>query len=135
MFCAKCWCSPHYTILLPSGVLRNEELCIVGSMAEEFFEGFHIDTFFMSISGISLTEGLRDYGVGEYQVKKKMLENSQSCIVLADSSKFDGASLLKVCHFERIVRIISDSKLSEKILQKYNKEGIEIVNKLILEEK
>ncbi|MFJ5717822.1 DeoR/GlpR family DNA-binding transcription regulator [Neobacillus sp. NPDC093127] len=126
---------PHYTILLPGGVLRNEELCLVGSMAEEFFEGFHIDTFFMSISGISLTEGLTDYGLGEYQVKKKMLENSQSCIVLADSSKFDVASLLKVCHFEKIERIISDSKLSEKIRQKYNKEGIDIVNKLILEEK
>ncbi|QED46629.1 DeoR/GlpR family DNA-binding transcription regulator [Cytobacillus dafuensis] len=119
---------PHYTILLPGGVLNNEKLCLVGSKAEEFFEGFHIDTFFMSISGISLTEGLTDYGLGEYQVKKKMLENSQSCMVLADSSKFDVASLLKVCHLERVERIISDSKLSEKIRQKYKKEGIEIVN-------
>ncbi|MBS4192002.1 DeoR/GlpR transcriptional regulator [Bacillus sp. FJAT-49705] len=126
---------PHYTIMMPGGVIRNEELCLVGSMAEEFFEGFHIDTFFMSISGISLREGLTDYGLDKYQVKKKMLENSQSCIVLADSSKFDVSSLLKVCHFEKIERIISDSKLSEKILQKYNKEGIEIVNKLIVEEK
>lgn len=126
---------PHYTILMPGGVLRNEELCLVGSLAEEFFKGFHIDTFFMSISGISLTEGLTDYGLGEYQVKKKMLENSQSCIVLADSSKFDVASLLKVCHFERVDRIISDSNLSEKVLQKYKKEGIEIVNKINLEEK
>ncbi|MEH7010010.1 DeoR/GlpR family DNA-binding transcription regulator [Neobacillus niacini] len=120
---------PHYTILMPGGVLRNEELCILGQTAEEFFKRFHIDTFFMSISGISLTEGLTDYGLGEYQVKMKMLENSRNCTVLADSSKFDVASLLKVCQFDRIDRIISDSKLSEKVLQKYEKEGIEIVNK------
>ncbi|MFY0760771.1 hypothetical protein AB1K32_18100 [Metabacillus dongyingensis] len=68
-------------------------------------------------------------------MKKKMLENSQSCIVLADSSKFDVESLLKVCHFERVGRIISDSNLSEKVLQKYKKEGIEIVNKINLKEK
>ncbi|PLR87803.1 DeoR/GlpR transcriptional regulator [Bacillus canaveralius] len=120
---------PHYTIIMPGGVLRNEELCMVGHMAGEFFKGFHIDTFFMSISGISLTEGLTDYGIGEYQVKMKMLESSRNCIVLADSSKFDVASLLKVCHFDRIDRIISDSKLTNKIFQKYAKEGIEIVNK------
>ncbi|SIS02138.1 transcriptional regulator, DeoR family [Peribacillus simplex] len=120
---------PYYTILMPGGVLRNEELCIVGQIAEEFFKGFHIDAFFMSISGISLTEGLTDYGLGEYQVKMKMLEISRNCTVLADSSKFDFASLLKVCQFDRIDRIISDSKLPEKILKKYEKEGIEIVNK------
>ncbi|MDQ0219214.1 DeoR/GlpR transcriptional regulator [Peribacillus cavernae] len=119
---------PYYTIIMPGGVLRNEELCMVGHMAEEFFKGFHIDTFFMSISGISLTEGLTDYGIGEYQVKMKMLESSRNCLALADSSKFDVASLLKVCHFDRIDRIISDSKLSDKVLQKYAKEGIEIVN-------
>ncbi|MGM0877857.1 MAG: DeoR/GlpR family DNA-binding transcription regulator [Bacillota bacterium] len=119
---------PYFTIIMPGGVLRNEELCMVGHMAEGFFKGFHIDTFFMSISGISLTEGLTDYGIGEYQVKMKMLENSRNCIVLADSSKFDVASLLKVCHFDRIDRIISDSKLSNKVLQKYAKEGIEIAN-------
>lgn len=126
---------PQYTILMPGGVLRNEELCLVGHLAEEFFKGFHIDTFFMSVSGISLTEGLTDYGLGEYQVKMRMLENSQSVIVLADSSKFDAASLLKVCPFDRIERIISDSNLSEKVLQKYKNEGIEIANKSIIEEK
>lgn len=120
---------PHYTIILPGGVMRNEELCMVGHMAEDFFKGFHIDTFFMSISGISLTEGLTDYGIGEYQVKMRMLESSRNCIVLADSSKFDVASLLKVCDFDRIDRIVSDSKLPSKVLQKYEKEGIEIINK------
>ncbi|MBD1382226.1 DeoR/GlpR family DNA-binding transcription regulator [Metabacillus arenae] len=119
---------PNYTIIMPGGVLRNEELCMVGHMAVDFIKGFHIDTFFMSVSGISLSEGLTDYGIGEYQVKMKMLENSRNCIVLADSSKFDVTSLLKVCSFDRIDRIISDSKLLDKVFEKYTKEGIEIVN-------
>lgn len=120
---------PHYTIILPGGVIRNEELCMVGHLAEDFFKGFSIDLFFMSISGISLIEGLTDYGMGEYQVKMKMLESSRNCIVLADSSKFDVSSLLRVCHFDRVDRIITDSKLSDKVRQKYTNEGIEIVNK------
>jgi DeoR family transcriptional regulator, fructose operon transcriptional repressor len=120
--------NPYFNIIMPGGILRNEEKCIVGHFAEEFFKGFHIDQFFMSISGISLTAGLTDYGIGEFQVKMKMLENSRNCTVLADSSKFDVASLLRVCSFDRIDRIITDSKLPDKVLQKYLKEGIEIVN-------
>ncbi|WP_027416375.1 DeoR/GlpR family DNA-binding transcription regulator [Aneurinibacillus terranovensis] len=120
---------PNFTIIMPGGILRNEELCIVGHMAENFFKGFHIDQFFMSISGISLTEGFTDYGIGEFQVKMKMLESSRNCTVLADSSKFDVASLLRVCFFDRIDRIITDSKLPDRVLQKYTKEGIEIINK------
>ncbi|WP_026674999.1 DeoR/GlpR family DNA-binding transcription regulator [Alkalihalobacterium bogoriense] len=120
---------PNYTIILPGGVLRNQELCIVGEMAEAFVSQFHIDTFFMSMSGISLSAGLTDYGIGEVQMKSKMLQASQKGIVLADSSKFDVKSFLKVCDLERVEYIITDSKLKQSIVEKYEKAGIEIINK------
>lgn len=120
---------PHFTVILIGGVLRNEELCTVGDMAAQFLSQFRIDTFFMSMSGISLSEGLTDYGIGEVQIKKKMMEISQRKIVLADSSKFDVVSLLKVCDFEQIDHIITDSKVNEKIVEKYINRGIEIIYK------
>ncbi|WP_456277503.1 DeoR/GlpR family DNA-binding transcription regulator [Bacillus sp. AK128] len=118
---------PEYTILFAGGILRNKELCTVGDYAEEFVSQFHIDTFFMSMSGISLTKGLTDYGMGEVQVKKKMLDVAGQCIVLADSSKFDVISLTKVCDFNQINRIITDSGLEKTILTKYLENGIEVI--------
>lgn len=119
---------PNYTIILAGGVLRNNELCLVGEMAEKFISQFYIDTFFMSISGVSLIQGLTDYGFGEVNLKSQMLKQTQKTIVLADSSKFDVISLMKVCEIDQVDSIITDSKLSEKIRDKYLKNGIEIIN-------
>ena len=48
--------------------------------------------------------------------------------MLADSSKIDTVSLIKVEDIHEINLIITDSKLDSKILNKYVKNGIEIVN-------
>lgn len=119
---------PQYTIILTGGTVRNEELCVVGEMAEQFISQFNIDTLFLSMSGISLHSGLTDYGINEWNIKKKMLEHAKKCYVLADSSKFDAVSLLKVCNFNQIDAIITDSKLPEKIKEKYEKAGMTIIN-------
>ncbi|WP_018930638.1 DeoR/GlpR family DNA-binding transcription regulator [Gracilibacillus lacisalsi] len=119
---------PHYTIIMVGGILRNEELCVVGDMTESFITQFHIDTLFLSMSGISLHSGLTDYGVMEWNVKRKLVESSNKCYVLADSSKFDAVSLLKVCSFNEVDGIVTDSSLSENIKENYEKAGVEIIN-------
>ncbi len=119
---------PQYTIIVAGGTLRNEELCVVGEHAESFLSQFHIGVFFMSMSGISLHAGLTDYGIGEWNIKKKMLEQSKTAYVVADSSKFDAVSMLKVCSFNQVEGIITDSKLPSQIKQNYLDKGILIIN-------
>ncbi|WP_201008580.1 DeoR/GlpR family DNA-binding transcription regulator [Paenibacillus glycanilyticus] len=115
---------PQFTIIFVGGVVRNSEQCAVGDYAESFVSQFHADLFFMSMSGISLTEGLTDYGISEIQLKKRMLERTRRVIVLADSSKFDVVSLTPVCGLDKIERIVTDSGLSPDILERYKKAGI-----------
>lgn len=120
---------PGYTLITPGGILRREENSFIGEMAEENISKFHVDTAFISVSGISLREGFTDYGFGEISLKKKMMKIAQENIVLADSSKFDVVSLLNICNFNDVNMIITDSYLKESILEKYQKSGIEVVNK------
>lgn len=115
---------PNYTLIFVGGVVRNQEKCTVGDFAESFVAQFHMDTFFMSASGISLKEGITDYGIGETQVKKKMLECAGKTIVLADSSKFEQISLLSVCRLNAIAGIVTDSGLDPGIRQAYQQEGV-----------
>jgi DeoR family fructose operon transcriptional repressor len=119
---------PGFSIIFVGGLVRNSEQCVVGDFAEAFIDQFHADTFFMSISGISLSEGLTDYGIGEIQLKKKMLERSKRVLVLADSSKFDAVSLSPVCGFESIESIVTDRGLSPAVVEVYRKQGVEIIN-------
>ncbi|MNI01696.1 Glucitol operon repressor [compost metagenome] len=117
---------PRYTIILTGGVIRNEEQSIIGNFAEEFVARFHADLFFMSMSGVTLTDGITDYGLGEIQVKQIMLKNAKRTIALADSSKFETVSLFKVCGYTDIERFVTDSNISREIVEKYKEHGIEI---------
>ncbi|MDI4645790.1 DeoR/GlpR family DNA-binding transcription regulator [Cohnella hashimotonis] len=118
---------PSFTIIFVGGVVRNSEQSVVGDFAEAFVGQFHADTFFMSTSGISLSEGMTDYGIGEIQLKAKMLQRSKKVIALADSSKFEVVSLYPVCALSDIDKIVTDSKVSPEIVRLYKEEGIEIV--------
>lgn len=119
----------NYNIVLVGGLLRHEELCLVGNLAETLLDECRIDTAFLSMSGISVSGQLTDYGFGEVGVKKKMMAIAQKTIVLAQSTKFDVACLLNVSTFDDIDVIITDSKLNKNILKKYLDLGVNIINK------
>ncbi|WP_152397204.1 DeoR/GlpR family DNA-binding transcription regulator [Paenibacillus guangzhouensis] len=121
---------PNYTIILIGGVIRNSEQGTIGDLAQEFASRFHADLFFMSMSGVTLTEGITDYGIAEIQIKKIMHQNAKRTFALADSSKFDAVSLIKVCGATEVERFITDSHVSEEIVQKYKEHGIEITYQL-----
>lgn len=116
-----------YTLVIPGGILRHEELSIVGDMAEDNFNHFHVDTALISISGISLREGLTDYCFDEIKVKKKMMKIAREIIIVADSSKFDTVSLVKVCELDEINIIVTDSNIKKNVLEKYRNSGVEVI--------
>ncbi|RXZ83540.1 DeoR/GlpR transcriptional regulator [Paenibacillaceae bacterium] len=118
---------PGFTIIFIGGVVRNSEQCVVGDIAEEFVSRFHADLFFMSISGLSLADGLTDYGMGEIQLKKKMMSCAKEIVVLADSSKFGAVSLSRVCGFDEINRIVTDSNIDQQLVRTYSEHGIEVI--------
>lgn len=118
---------PGYTLVMIGGVIRQEEQSIIGDLAEEFASRFHADLFFMSMSGVTLEEGITDNAIGEVQVKKIMQAKAKRTIALADSSKFDQVSLLKVCSCGEVERFVTDSKIDLDLVAKYKRSGIEIV--------
>ncbi|WP_035294155.1 DeoR/GlpR family DNA-binding transcription regulator [Clostridium sp. KNHs214] len=119
----------NYTVILTGGILKSDEFSLVGDITENYISHFNIDTAFISASGVSLKEGITDYIFDHLQIQKKFIDISQNIIILADSSKFDSVSLLKICDLEEVNVIVTDSNLKENVLQKYLNRGIEVVNK------
>lgn len=121
--------NPNFSIIVPGGILRNDELAIVGDIAETGVNQFNIHLFLMSISGISLQSGLTDYGFGEVVLKKKILKNSKNTLLVADHSKFTQVAFQKVCNIHQINGIVTDSNIDHIIEKKYLDHSINIYHK------
>jgi DeoR/GlpR family transcriptional regulator of sugar metabolism len=117
----------NFNIILAGGILNNKEYAFYGEITENMLSNFVVDKAFVSVSGVSLSRGITDYLIEEVQIEKKLIEISQEVIILADHSKIDSVSLIKVADIQEANMIITDSKLDSSIIKKYQKNGIEIV--------
>ena len=117
----------NFTIILVGGVLNSKEYAFNGQFAENMLSNFVVNKSFISISGVSLSRGITDYLIGEIHIQKKLIEISQEVIILSISNNIDNESLVKIADIEDINLVISDSKLNDKIKEKYAKHGVEII--------
>ena len=118
----------NFTVICTGGMLHQRERAFYGNLAENLLSNFIVNKAFISVSGVSLIRGITDFLPEEVQIQRKLIEIAQETIILADSSKIDTVSLMKVEDIHEINLIITDSKLDLKILNKYLKNGIEIVS-------
>lgn len=56
-----------------------------------------------------------------------MINYSKELYVLANSKKFETSTLMKVTDLQNIKVVITDSKLSDELFEKYKKMGINII--------
>lgn len=82
---------------------------------------------FMTATGIDPVIGCTDQRLGEIRIQNKMRAIASKTIVLADSSKFGRASLVRICGVEEVDVIITDSSISHDMEQKIRKTGTRLL--------
>ena len=97
-------------MIIPGGVLRKNEGALVGSFANENINKIFVDIGFFGCAGIDVKNGVTNFHMDESEVSKKMMKQSQTTIVLADSSKIGVTALNHVAGFDKIDIIITDKK-------------------------
>ncbi|WP_066685788.1 DeoR/GlpR family DNA-binding transcription regulator [Christensenella intestinihominis] len=117
---------PSFNLIFCGGIFNHMERGCFGEQAHNVIRQLNIDTAFIGIGGISLRDGCTETFYEGVQMLKLFLQAAQQKIVLADSSKFDIVTLIKVCDLDNIDLIITDSLAKKKILEKYTGE-IDIV--------
>jgi DeoR family fructose operon transcriptional repressor len=118
-----------FTTIVTGGILNNKEFSFVGKIAEEIILNFRVDKAFISTGGVSLNKGITDYIIEEIDIQKRMIEISKEVVILADNSKIDNVSLMKVADLADIDLIVSDSGLASDLVKKYAEKGVEIINR------
>ena len=113
-------------IIQLGGLLRKSSSSVTGMYAEKILEDFSCSKLFLGVDGIDIDFGLTTTNIMEAQLNRKMIETAQKTIVLADSSKFGKRGFGKICRIEDIDQIITDSGISDHMLDMLKSMGIEV---------
>ena len=113
-------------VLVLGGVLRKSSSSATGVYAEKILDDFSCSKLFLGVDGIDLDFGISTTHVQEAQLNRRMIAASQKTIVLADSTKFGKRGFGKICGLEDVEQIITDSGISEHILESLKGLGIEV---------
>ncbi|MBT2574949.1 DeoR/GlpR transcriptional regulator [Bacillus sp. ISL-51] len=120
-------------IINSASSLKNINLIIIGNNYKRKTRSFvgiddpntlnkyNINKAFMSATGTTITHGLTNSDLLEYEVKKKISEKANEVYLLADHSKFGKSTLLTYAPFERLHCIVTSQPLDEEYT-KYCKE-------------
>lgn len=119
----------NYNIILAGGFLDVKEQAFFGTISENIISQFVVNKAFLSVSSISLKDGITDFPLKEVNIQKEMIKYSKEVVILANSKKFETTTLIKVSDLKNIKTIITDSQLKSDIYDNYKKNNINIIFK------
>ena len=78
-------------------------------------------------NALSIEHGATTQLFNEAVVNNKMRKIAKKLIVLADSSKFEKTSLIRLCNLSDIDIVVTDSNLDQSIIEKYRDNGCNLI--------
>lgn len=93
------------------GLLLENSIAYVGSLAERFVSNFNADIFFFSCRGISSSGVLSDSSIDESEIRKAMMVNAKKKIFLCTSDKVGKEYMYKLTDAKNVDFIICDKPL------------------------
>lgn len=80
------------------GLMLENSIAYVGSLAEDFVQNFNADIFFFSCRGVSEDGQLTDSSVEESELRKVMMRYARKKIFLCTSDKIGKRYMYNLCH-------------------------------------
>jgi len=119
--------APDVRVHLVGGLLRPNELSLIGPDAVEGIQKFNCDTFVMGVAGIDSRGGISDYHYDESYVKQAGIKASNRVIVAADQSKLGRTALVRIANLAEIDILVTDADPEQPTIQAARLEGVNVV--------
>ena len=114
-------------LILVGGEVNSSRRAIYGYSTINSISQYHANKAFIGADGISLLRGITSYNEKAASVTLKMAENSDEVFVLCDSSKIEKDSFVKFAPLSAINYIITDKKIDNMLIPKYDEHGIKLL--------
>lgn len=95
-------------VICVGGTLRSATLTLVGRAAEAGIGNYFADKAFISCDGLHQERGITDSDEREAEVRKQMIRQAESAILVVDATKFDRTSFVHVASFDQFDTLITD---------------------------
>ncbi|MFF3438847.1 DeoR/GlpR family DNA-binding transcription regulator [Streptosporangium sp. NPDC002721] len=96
-------------VLVLGGLLRNVELSLLGHLTTQALADIHIDRAFFSAYGLDPEYGMLGAHLAEAETDRNMIAAARHLVVLADHSKFDQRSAVRIAPVSRIGTVVTDA--------------------------
>ncbi|MFF4209214.1 DeoR/GlpR family DNA-binding transcription regulator [Streptomyces sp. NPDC001796] len=114
-------------LVLLGGMVRREYRSLVGFLTEDNLRQLHADWLFLGTSGVRPGGQVMDTTVVEVPVKRAMIKASDRVVLLADSAKFPGTGMAKVCGPEDLDVLVSDAPVNAATRSLLDEAGVEVI--------
>lgn len=118
---------PHVTLIMLGGVLRPSSYSLGGPQAELALEGLHADLLFLGFDGLDPEIGVMTPHLLEARLNRRMLEIARRVVAVGDSSKIGQRSLSMIATIEQIDLIITDTGVSDQMVDALRQRGAQVV--------
>lgn len=106
--------APDVKTICTGGTLRPSALTLVGKAAETAISNYFADKAFICCDGVHRVHGVTDANEKEAEVRKQMIAQAESSILVVDATKFDKTSFVHMADFEQFDVLVTDKPLSEE---------------------
>ena len=118
---------PEISVVVLGGVLRHEEMSLLGPIAEQVLAEFHVDVAFASGFGVDPELGVFGANVTEAGTDRRILASAAKLVVLADSHKFSRRGPVRLAAVNQISCLITDDEAPAAALDALRGHGVEVV--------
>jgi DeoR family transcriptional regulator, fructose operon transcriptional repressor len=119
--------NPDITVIMTGGVVRRPTFSTSGELAITTLGELSVDQLFLAINSVSLEKGLMYPHFEEVGVKRAMIAAASEVILVADHTKFNERSLVRVAPLSVLSRIVTDTGIDPAIANALRDKDIEVI--------
>lgn len=113
-------------LIVSGGVLRRQSMGLMGNLSKDVYRQVHADWLFLGASGYSAAQGVFCTNLIEAETKQAMIQSATKVCLLVDSSKMERLSLARVCDWNAVDYVITDT-ISAEVEQSITEAGVKVL--------
>ena len=118
---------PRISVVVTGGTLRRLQHSLVDPMASTVLERVRADLVFVGCNGVHVIHGVTNLNLPEADMKRRMIQSAERCVVVADGSKLGQVHLGRVASLPEVSSVVTGSSADNRVVADLRRAGTEVV--------
>lgn len=117
---------PNLNIIVLPGMVNSGTASTIGASTMEYMRGLNIRKAFMACTALSLSHGVTNSTMEEYEIKRAIMKRCHECYLLLDHTKFNRSALMTFANVEDFQHIITDAVPSQDYVDYFHRHHVDL---------